>query len=42
MRDVLAHEYHRRDITVIWATVGAPLASLAKALELEAQANEGY
>ena len=42
MRDVIAHEYHRRDITVIWATVGAPLASLTKALELEARANESY
>lgn len=39
MRDVIAHEYHRRDITVIWATVGASLASLAKALELEARSN---
>jgi uncharacterized protein with HEPN domain len=39
MRDVIAHEYQRRDITVIWATVGAPLASLTKALELEARSN---
>jgi len=42
LRDIIAHQYHRRDITVIWATVGAPLASLAKALELEAQANKSY
>lgn len=39
MRDVIAHEYHRRDIGVIMTTIDEPLASLAKALELEEQSN---
>jgi len=42
IRDVIAHEYHRRDIGVIMATIDEPLASLAKALDLEAQVDESY
>jgi uncharacterized protein with HEPN domain len=32
LRDIIAHQYHRRDINVIVTTIGAPLESLERAL----------
>ena len=32
LRDIIAHQYHRRDSSVIFTTIDAPLTSLARAL----------
>ena len=34
LRDIIAHQYHRRDINIIFTTIEAPLRSLTRALKL--------
>ena len=42
LRDIIAHQYHRRDINVIVTTIGTPLESLEQALNLEMQSESDY